>query len=128
VRGLGFGEAAVREGTGSLVRQAQIQELAALDMVAREVAAAHVQVVMRQQQIDTAREVVRIGIDAFEHNLVRIQRGEGLPIEALQSAQALLQARREFLRSVTDYNAAQFTLQRALGWPVGQPELANQPQ
>jgi len=70
---------------------------------------------------------VQIGIDAFEHNLVRIQRGEGLPIEALQSAQALLQARREYLRSVTDYNAAQFALQRALGWPVGQPELANAP-
>jgi outer membrane protein TolC len=51
-----------------------------------------------------------------------------LPIEALQSAQALLQARREYLRSVTDYNAAQFTLQRALGWPVGGSELGPQPE
>lgn len=126
VRNLGFGEAAVREGAGSLVRQAQIQELASLDLVAREVAAAHSQVVMRSQQIDTAREVVRIGLDSYEHNFLRIQRGEGLPIEALQSAQALLAARREYLRSVTDFNAAQFTLQRALGWPVGQPELNNQ--
>jgi outer membrane protein TolC len=121
---LGLGEAAVRDGAGSLVRQAQIQELAAMDMVAREVAATQAQVQLRSQQIETAKEVVRVGLDSFEHNYARISRGEGLPIEALQSAQALLQARREYLRAVSDYNAAQFSLQRALGWPVGQPELA----
>jgi outer membrane protein TolC len=43
---------------------------------------------------------------------------EGLPIETLQSIQALDQARREYLRALVDYNAAQFRLQRALGWPI----------
>jgi len=127
VRGLGFGESAVRDAAGSIVRQAQIQELATLDLVAREVASAQAQVQIRGRQIDTARDVVQVALASYEHNLVRIQQAEGLPIEALQSAQALLSARREYLRAVTDYNAGQFTLQRALGWPVGQPELSNQP-
>jgi outer membrane protein TolC len=57
-------------------------------------------------------------VQSHGYNVVRIQQGQGLPIEALQSTQALLQARREYLRSVIDYNSAQFTLQRALGWRV----------
>jgi hypothetical protein len=43
---------------------------------------------------------------------------KGLPIETLQSIQALDQARREYLRALVDYNTAQFRLQLALGWPV----------
>jgi outer membrane protein TolC len=41
-----------------------------------------------------------------------------LPIEVLQSLQALDQMRREYLRCVIDYNVAQFSLLRALGWPT----------
>jgi len=127
VRNIGYGESAARNGAGSRLRQAQIQELASLDLVAREVTEAFAQVQIRQQQIDQAREVVKFAIESYDRNLARIQNGQGLPIEALQSAQALLQSRREYLRSVTDYNSAQFTLQRALGWPVGGPELMDEP-
>jgi outer membrane protein TolC len=66
--------------------------------------------------------VAELGITAaqqsYERNLARIRNVQGLPIEVLQSIQALDAARREYLRSVTDYNTAQFRLQRALGWPV----------
>jgi outer membrane protein TolC len=127
LRNLGHGEAAARQGASSRLRQAQIQELATLDLVAREVAEAYAQVQIREQQIESARELVKFASDSYEHNLVRIQRGQGLPIEVLQSTQALLQARREYLRAVIDYNSAQFTLQRALGWPVGQAELTENP-
>jgi hypothetical protein len=48
---------------------------------------------------------------------------KGLPIETLQSIQALDQARREYLRALVDYNTAQFRLHRALGWPI---RLADQ--
>jgi outer membrane protein TolC len=123
VRNLGYGESAARQAAGSRLRQAQLQELAALDQVAREVTEAFGQVRLREQQIETARLVVKSATDSYEHNSVRTRSGQGLPIETLQSIQALLQARREYLRSVIDYNAAQFTLQRALGWPVGGPEL-----
>ncbi len=43
---------------------------------------------------------------------------KGLPIEILQSIQALTNAQREYTRAVADYNVAQFTLHRSLGWPV----------
>jgi outer membrane protein TolC len=128
LRNLGFGEAAARQAAGSRLRQAQIQELGALDQVARDVTEAFGQVQLRSLQIDTARQVVKDAIDSYDHNLVRIQNAQGLPIEALQSTLALLQARREYLRTVIDYNSAQFTLQRALGWPVGGPELTNAAQ
>jgi outer membrane protein TolC len=125
LRNLGFGQAAARNTAASRLRQAQIQELASLDLVAREVTEAHAQVQIREQQIETARNLLTFAADSYDHNLVRIRQGQGLPIEVLQSTQALLQARREYLRSMTDYNSAQFTLQRALGWPVGGPELAQ---
>jgi outer membrane protein TolC len=118
LRNLGSGEAAFRETARSRLRQAEIQQLATLDLIAREVSEAYAQVQLRGRQIETARLAVQSAIDSYQHNLVRIRQGQGLPIEVLQSTQALLQARREYLRALIDYNAAQFTLQRALGWPV----------
>lgn len=119
IRNLGAGERASRGTAVSRVRQAEIQLGAVQDLIAREVAEAFAQVRHRQQQIDVARRAVRAASDSYQHNLVRIQQGQGLPIEALQSTQALLQARREYLRTIIDYNSAQFGLQRALGWPPG---------
>jgi len=123
LRNLGFGQAAARNTAESRLRQAQIQELAALDLVAREVTEAHAQVQIREEQIDTARQLLKFAGDSYDHNLIRIRQGQGLPIEVLQSTQALLQARREYLRTIIDYNNAQFALQRALGWTVGQIEI-----
>jgi hypothetical protein len=40
-----------------------------------------------------------------------------LPIEVLQAIQALATSRREY-SAVADYNSAQFTLHRSLGWPI----------
>lgn len=125
VRSLGLGDAAARGIADSRMRQARIRELASLDLVAREVTEAHSQIQLRRPQIETAQNVLRFAKESFEHNVTRIRNGQGLPIEALQSAQALLQARREYLRALIDYNTAQYTLQRALGWPVGGPELAQ---
>jgi outer membrane protein TolC len=125
LRQLGYGQRAARNTAESRLRQAQIQELATLDLVAREVTEAQAQVQLREQQVETARGLVKFANDSYDHNLVRIQQGQGLPIEVLQSTQALLQSRREYLRTIIDYNVSQFTLQRALGWPVGAPELAG---
>jgi hypothetical protein len=58
---------------------------------------------------------------AQRQNLDRIEQAKGLPIEALQSVQALALARREYLRTIIDYNNAQFALYRALGWPMKMP-------
>lgn len=118
VRNLGFGERGARREARSRIDQARSRELAQLDRVAREVVEAHAQVHSCQRQIETAREAVSAAIASYKRNVERIQNVQGLPIEVLQSIQALAASRREYLRAVADYNAAQFTLYRSLGWPI----------
>ncbi len=57
-------------------------------------------------------------LSSYEQNLLRITNVQGLPLEALQSIQALAAARRDYLRAVTDFNIAQFALLRAVGWQI----------
>lgn len=116
VRNLGLGEKAARAEATSRVNQARWREIATLDRVAREVVESHAQIVARQRQIGVAEEGIHAAASSFERNSERIRNAQGLPLETLQSLQALAQARREYLRAVNDYNVAQFQLQRALGW------------
>ena len=51
--------------------------------------------------------------------MARIRGGQGLPLEVLQSIQALDQSRREYLRAVGDFDEWQFRLYHALGCPIG---------
>lgn len=117
VRNLGFGERAARCEAESRIRQAQWRELAALDRVAREVVEAHSQTGSRRRQIATAEDAVKFAQGSFQRNFERIKEAQGLPLEVMQSIQALAQAQREYLRTMIDYNAAQFRLHHALGWP-----------
>jgi outer membrane protein TolC len=122
VRNLGFGEAAARAETRSLVSQANVNRLYRLDLVAREVVEAQVQVAAGCDQIRTSQAAVAAATASQQLNTQRINQAKGLPIEVLQSNQALAQAQREYLRSVNDYNIAQFTLYRAIGWPGKVPD------
>jgi outer membrane protein TolC len=116
VRNLGLGEKAARAEAASRVNQARWREIATLDRIAREIVEAQTQVTARHRQVDVAEEGVRAAISSFERNSERIRNAQGLPLETLQSLQALAQSRREYLRVVNDYNVAQFQLQRAIGW------------
>ena len=118
LRNLGFGERAKRDETWSQYDQARAPQVSMMDRVAREVVEAHTQVQARKGQINVAESGVESATDSYQRNLARIRAGQGLPIEALQSLQALDDARREYLRTLADYNEAQFRLQRALGWPI----------
>ena len=118
VRNLGLGERAIRGEASSRVQQARLKEVAALDRVAREVVEAHTQVEARREQIATAEKGVQLASASYERNSERIKNVQGLPIEVLQSIQALAQSRREYLRTLIAYNEAQFRLHRALGWPT----------
>jgi len=119
LRNLGFGERAARDTARAQILQARMREVETLDLVAREVVESHIQVAARQRQIAVAEQGITAAQQSYERNLNRIRNTQGLPIEVLQSIQALDAARREYLRAVVDYNTAQFRLQRALGWPVG---------
>ena len=98
-----------------------------MDQVAREIVESHAQVQSRSQQIVTAEESVSAAQDSFRRNWERIQNGQGLPIEVLQSIQALTNAQKEYVRAIAEHNASQFTLHRSLGWPVQstEPSLRN---
>jgi outer membrane protein TolC len=127
LKNLGFGTQAARAETRSLLRQANLHQLAVMDRVAREVVEAHAQIQARRQQIAVAKEGVVAAVASQQRNSQRIHNAQGLPIETLQSNQALAQARREYLRALSDYNAAQFSLYRALGSPALRENLALGP-
>jgi outer membrane protein TolC len=116
IRNLGWGERASRNETSSRHRQARMRELAIMDRVAREVAEAHAQVTKRRQRIEPTRRGVEAARKSYELNLQRIENAQGLPIETLQSIQALANSQRAYLNAVVDYNTAQFELSRAIGW------------
>jgi outer membrane protein TolC len=118
LRNLGFGERAARDNARAQIDQARIREVEQLDSVAREIVEAQAQVQNRRRQIAVAERAIASSADSHRRNLERIRNAQGLPIEVLQSIQALDQSRREYLRSVVEYNQAQFRLHRALGWPV----------
>lgn len=118
IRNLGFGEQAARGEASSMQRQAQMREVAIMDRVAREVAEAHAQVTKRQQRIELTRRGVEAAQKSYALNVQRIENAQGLPIETLQSIQALANSQRAYLNAVVDYNIAQFELSRAIGWFV----------
>ncbi len=117
MRQLGFGDVAARNDARSQVRQANVAQMAIMDQVCREVIEAHAQVDARRGQIEIAREGIVSAERSQLRNLERIRNLQGLPLEMLQSNQALAQARREYLRTVADYNTAQVTLYHAVGSP-----------
>jgi len=116
VRNLGFGDRAARGETASVTRQAQMREVAILDRVAREVVESHSQVIQRRQRLELTRRGIMAAERSYELNLQRIMNAQGLPIEVLQSIQALANAQTAYLNAVIDYNIAQFELSRATGW------------
>jgi outer membrane protein TolC len=118
LRNLGYGEQAARAAARSQVEQARWRQVQVMDQVASEVAEAHAQVVSRREQITLAQSGITAAQDSYRRNSDRIQDALGLPIEALQSIQALDNVQRQYVRAVADYNRAQFRLHRALGCPI----------
>lgn len=125
VRGFGLGEVAARRQGRIQVESAEIQLGRVINDVMAEVASAEKSADSRQRQVATTERAVEAASRSFELNQRRIQGGAGLPIEVLQSIQALEKARTEYLNAVTAYNKAQFRLLTALGTtptaPVGTP-------
>ncbi|MDA7527898.1 TolC family protein [bacterium] len=116
VRNLGLGEKASRREMTARVEQAKFEKIRVLDQVAQEISESHSQVVHRANRMEITKNAIQSAEDSFKRNLSRIRDGQGLPIEVLQSIRALEDARRAYLKSVIDYNEAQFKLQWAIGW------------
>lgn len=126
IRNFGRGELAARNAAAARVEQARFQQIQILDRISREIVEARMQVRSRERQIVTAKSAIAAAQQSYQRNRQRINEGQGLPIEFLQSLQALDQAQREYLRSVADYNIAQFRLHHSLGWPADAADHALQ--
>lgn len=118
VRQLGLGERAARREGSARVQQARFEKLRVLDQVAREVVEAHAQLRYRGERMAIGQRAIEFAESSQVLNVARIRDGEGLPLEVLQSVQALEQAQRAYLRAVVDHNRSQLELQWALGWPL----------
>lgn len=121
----GLGNWALVKRRRAELGQALGQEGLVLNQVGREVADAYNLSAARLREVDVARRQVATGVDGLQRDLIRIRGGEGLPIEVLNSAKLLAQARQELLRAIVAYDEAQFRLFVALGQP---PTLAVQPE
>jgi outer membrane protein TolC len=115
LRNFGAGEAAARQAACARVEQAKRLQVQLMDRVAREIIEARAQSESLRGQIAVAESGISVAGDSYRRNLERIRGGQGLPLEVLQSLQALDQSRREYLRAVGDYDEWQFRLYRALG-------------
>jgi outer membrane protein TolC len=127
VRGLGFGEVAARQQGRIQVGAAEIKLTRTINEVMAQVAAAHKAAVSRRRQVDRTEQAVAAASRSHELNRRRIEGGAGLPIEVLQSIQALERARTEYLNAVTSYNKAQFRLLTAIGTTPAAPVAQASP-
>ncbi len=115
IRNLGLGDRSRLQGEQLELENAQLQLSRVTDRVVEEVVSSHETVSSRKEQLEIARLSVSSAVDSLHKNVQRISEGAGLPIEALQSLQALDKARIEFLMTLTSYNKAQFRLFTASG-------------
>lgn len=115
VRGFGLGEVAARRQGRIQVDAAEIQQARTANRVMAEVAAAYKAIESRRRQIGTTERAVAEATRSFQLNLRRIEGGAGLPIEVLQSIQALERSRTEYLNAVSSFNRGEFRLLTAVG-------------
>jgi outer membrane protein TolC len=116
LRNLGIGEQAARDERKSQVRQAMLSMQVLYDQIVQQITESRAQVAVRREQIEISEKAVESASDSYKKNLERIRQGQGLPIECLQSAQALEACERAYLKAISDYNRAQMQLLWARGW------------
>ncbi len=116
---LGVGNRALIDAARSRLRSTDLEQLAVLDRVRAEVAAAYAKTHARYAQIRTCELAVASGEEAFREDMNRViaRAEDALPLEVLDSIRLLARSRAEYLDAILDYNRAQFELYVALGRP-----------
>ena len=123
---LGFGNLAKQRERQGEWNQSQMRALRLADVVASEVVAAYQVVVARRKQVEVGQTTVKSALRSYDLNHTRIRGGSGLPIEVLQSIQALERSRTDYLQAVSSYNRAQFNLFTAMGnTPYSPPSVVS---
>jgi outer membrane protein TolC len=118
---LGLGNVALVRRRQAEVGQVEGRRGVLVNRIDREVADAYNLSLARSQEVQTAQRQVRTAVQGFQRDLARIREAAGRPIELLNSADLLYQARRELLGAIIGFDESQFRLFVALGQP---PTLA----
>jgi len=119
IENLGFGTRARRRQSNSVYQQSVISTNRAYDLVLADVTNAWNTVHAQRSQIKLAEENIKRASESYDQNMGRIRGLAGLPLEGLQSFDALANARQTYLNSIIAYNQSQLNLLRAIGRPPG---------
>lgn len=115
VKNLGFGTQADIEKSESQYWFAHHQLQKLRDSVASEITQAYHAVEAKREQIKLAELNVKEAAESLKQNKTRIRGLQGLPLETLQSVQAIAQANANLVDAIVDFNQAQARMLRATG-------------
>lgn len=115
LKNLGFGTQADVEQSESQywVAHHSLQKLR--DTVTAEVTQAFYAVEAKREQIELAETNVKEAAESLKQNKARIRGLQGLPLETLQSVQAVALANANLVDAIVDFNQAQARMLRATG-------------
>ena len=113
----GVGNAAWWRQRRAQIGQTSAERLQTLNLVRAEVAAARADAAARRREVDFAARQLQIAELGFLAEARRARANEGLPIEELNMVTLLIEAREDLIRSVIEYDQAEFRLYVAMGWP-----------
>jgi outer membrane protein TolC len=85
------------------------------DGVAREVVEAHARVLSQQAQVATAKEALAVAEEGLQLARGRKEFEVGVVLENILAEQDQTRARQDYVRTIGEYDKAQYTLARALG-------------
>jgi outer membrane protein TolC len=101
--------------TESRLKTAELTESKIDDEISRQVVDAFVRVQSLRDQIDSAKRVLTTAEEGLRLAQLRKEFAVGIVLENIQAEQDLTRARFDYLKAITDFNAAQYVLSRAIG-------------
>jgi outer membrane protein TolC len=117
LQNFGFGNWAQQRKRQAEVGQASADRSRVIDQVREEVSEAFALVNARRRQIEVARRRIETASSGYEQDLQLAKNLGVRPIELLDSARQLNQARQDYFVALVGYNQAQLQLFVALGQP-----------
>lgn len=98
--------------------QIKIQEIKSEQFKAQineEIANANQLLIIGKEQIQIAKEGLKLTTEALNQSIDRQKLGSVKPFEVFQAQQFFLQAQIDYLKAISEYNKAQFALKVAKG-------------
>jgi outer membrane protein TolC len=117
LQNLGLGNHAIQNRIRANRQLAQVEEMRALDRIRDAIAEAVALAQARKREMQLARQRLATSQAGFREDLNRALALQARPIEVLNSARLLSDARQDYVRAVTEFTQAQLQLYVALGNP-----------